>query len=230
MTDFFIQVTSVLVLMVLYNFISHKVLHDKHHLAFPISATIAVIVVALFPFNLTLEDLGFTNLIQGLLFGGVIAVILGLVIAIGSRLKYTKPFFVDSRVLDVPYRRFFKKTLIDIPFITVIFEEVLFRGLILGYLLKHSGQTEAIVVSSILFGLWHILPSLNFAKTNEKANGLPLATITGTVVFTAITGVFFAWLRVESGSIVAPIMIHYVANSGGYTASWLLYRNGNNQS
>ena len=54
--------------------------------------------------------------------------------------------------------------------------------------------------TSLLFGLWHVLPALDLARTNPAIAGsgrrarLALAVV-GTVVFTAAAGVLFAELR-----------------------------------
>lgn len=223
MPDYILQIILVLYLMVFYNLIAHKVLHDKHQLAFSVFMSAVIIVVGLRYLNLSFEDLGFNNFLYGFLIGGLFSIILALLITLGSNIKFTKSFFEDSRVLGVKPKRMLKKTLIDIPITTVFFEEILFRGLLLGYFLTKTGTLNAVMFSSLLFGIWHILPALNYAKTNSKAKGLPILTVMGTVLFTSLAGLFFSFLRVISGSIIAPMMIHYVSNSGSYTASWLLF-------
>ncbi len=79
---------------------------------------------------------------------------------------------------------------------------------------KTSFLTNTLIFSCILSY------SLEFIKTNEKAGGFPLATIIGTVLFTAASGVGFALLRHWSGSIIAPMILHYSVNSGSFLASW----------
>ena len=50
---------------------------------------------------------------------------------------------------------------------TVLFEEVAFRGVLWGLLRRGHGTLTATVVSSALFGLWHVLPSLGLATDNQ---------------------------------------------------------------
>lgn len=220
MTDFIVQIILVLVLMVIYNLLSHVLLHDNHKLAFAIFMSTVIILIGLNFMSLSLADFGFGNPVKGLIYGGGFASVLIIGIGIGSTYKKTKNMFRDTRVLNISPSRLLRKTLIDIPITTVLFEEILFRGLILGFLLTQTDQLNAMIGSSVLFGVWHILPALKFSKTNGKASGFPLATVVGTVLFTGLTGMLFAWLRVESTSILAPMVIHFVANSGGFAASW----------
>lgn len=221
MYDFFIQLATILLLMFAYNLIQHKVLQEKYHLLFASVASAAVIAWGLAVLDLTLSDLGVTNFVSGLLYGGGLAIIITISIATAAKHNRTGSFFEDTRVLGVRPKNLLKKTLVEIPITTVLFEEILFRGLLVGYFLTQTSDINAILLSSVLFGFWHILPALNFAKTNKAAQGLPVITIIGTIIFTTLTGMAFAWLRVVSGSILAPMLIHFASNSGGYMASWL---------
>jgi len=220
MSDFVIQILLVLAFMVVYNVTAHNLLRDNHQLGFALAMTALVLLIGYNAIGLTSSDFGFSNPLKGFLIGGFFALFLSLLIVFGSKFKKTKSFFSDTRVLNIKPQKLLRKTLIDIPFATVLFEELLFRGLILGFLLTQTTQLYALIGSSVLFGIWHILPALDFAKTNDKAKGFPLLTIVGTVIFTGLTGMVFGWLRIESGSIIAPMLIHFASNSGSYTASW----------
>jgi membrane protease YdiL (CAAX protease family) len=101
----------------------------------------------------------------------------------------------------------------------VVFEEVAFRSVVWGMLEHERGAGVATIVSSALFGLWHVLPSLDVAHTSTaiRGNGRPdrrrlFLTVLGTVVFTAVAGVVFAELRRRSGSVVAPLGLHWATN------------------
>ena len=82
------------------------------------------------------------------------------------------------------------------------------------------GPGVATGVSAALFGLWHVLPALDVTRTNTAIRGRGrlaerrrvLVTVLGTVVFTALAGVVFAELRRRSGSVVAPLGLHWATN------------------
>ena len=115
--------------------------------------------------------------------------------------------------------------LLVIPLATVIPEELAFRGLLWGLLRREHGTTVATVVSSLLFGLWHVLPALGGGPANDAvidvvgdgALGTTLRVL-GTVLFTATAGVVFCELRRRSDSLLAPILLHWAVNGVGVIA------------
>ena len=87
---------------------------------------------------------------------------------------------------------------------------------------------RAVVVSSALFGLWHVLPSLNLARVNPVFETLlgtglagKLAGVAIAVVGTFLLGMWLCFLRFRSGSILAPIIVHVASNTGGYIFAFL---------
>jgi membrane protease YdiL (CAAX protease family) len=84
----------------------------------------------------------------------------------------------------------------------------------------------------VLFGLWHVLPALDVAGTSTAIShdGRPagrrrvLLTVLGTVVFTALAGVVFAELRRRSGSLVAPLLLHWATNGLAVVAASRLWK------
>ena len=109
-----------------------------------------------------------------------------------------------------------------IPLGTVLFEEVAFRGVLWGLVRRSWGALAATVVSSGLFGLWHVLPSLRLHRVNPKVADLvgsgpggQVAAVAGAVVFTAAAGVLLCELRRRSGSLLAPIALHWTVDGLG---------------
>ena len=97
-----------------------------------------------------------------------------------------------------------------------MFEEVLFRTVLLGALLTRWSTRTALAASSVLFGLWHVVPAW------ETTSGSVVATagaIVGTVVVTTVAGLLFGGLRLRSRSVVAPILAHIGTNSFAYVAA-----------
>jgi membrane protease YdiL (CAAX protease family) len=46
--------------------------------------------------------------------------------------------------------------------------------------------------------------------------------VAGAVVFTAVAGLGFVWLRERSGGLVAPMCAHAMVNSSAYLLGWLV--------
>jgi len=113
-----------------------------------------------------------------------------------------------------------------IPLGTVLLEEVAFRGVLWGLFRRLRGTVAATAASSALFGVWHVLPSLGLAASNEAVGGAvgtgrpgQEVTVLGTVLFTAAAGVVFCELRRRSGSLLAPAGLHWAVNGLSVLAS-----------
>ena len=105
---------------------------------------------------------------------------------------------------------------------TVIPEEFAFRGVLWALLHRQSGQLVATAISSLLFGIWHVLPALSGGPANEAIDAVVgdgparvAARVGGTVLFTVVAGVLFGELRARSGSLLAPMVAHWAVNAGG---------------
>jgi membrane protease YdiL (CAAX protease family) len=114
------------------------------------------------------------------------------------------------------------RTLLFIPFVIVLPEELAFRGVAWALLRRSGRDRTATLVSSGLFGLWHVLPALGGGPANATVAGSfgegPVAVaarVAGTALFTAAAGVVFCRLRAGSGSLLAPAALHWAANSAG---------------
>jgi uncharacterized protein len=93
---------------------------------------------------------------------GAVAVVL----AAGAALPLTRHAFRDTRY-RLGYGSALLTALVLVPVGTVLLEEVAFRGVLWGLLRRVRGTATATIVSSLLFGLWHVLPSLGLAGDNE---------------------------------------------------------------
>jgi membrane protease YdiL (CAAX protease family) len=114
------------------------------------------------------------------------------------------------------------RVLLDVPFGTAVPEELAFRGVTWALLRRWAGERSATVVSSALFGLWHILPALSGGPANATVTGAlgegpaaVAARVVGTVLVTALAGLVFCRLRIVSGSLLAPVTLHWALNSIG---------------
>jgi membrane protease YdiL (CAAX protease family) len=84
-------------------------------------------------------------------------------------------------------------------------------------------------VSSLLFGLWHVLPTIEVLELNDLYSGSSLAfggAVTGAVAVTAAAGFGFCWLRLRAGSVLAPVLAHAATNSIAFAAGWLVVDQG----
>lgn len=77
-------------------------------------------------------------------------------------------------------------------FIAPILEELIFRGVMLSYVLKHKSDWTAILFSALLFGLVHVSPDQ--------------------VVWSFLGGIFLGYAYLKSKNILVPILFHSLNN------------------
>lgn len=122
-------------------------------------------------------------------------------------------YFVNHDIFRDPrYHQSVSSAFISVIFIEpikiILFEEIAFRGLMLAQFLRVFNKSwHAIVATSVIFGLWHILPSLHFG--NSKSHTI---SILSSVIFTTLAGIALAELRLRSKSLTAPILVHWFVN------------------
>ncbi|MGW5310389.1 CPBP family intramembrane glutamic endopeptidase [Nocardia thailandica] len=158
---------------------------------------------------------------------GAVGIVLAAV-AIGALLPLTRPFFLADRYATLSGALI--ASMIVIPLQTVIPEELAFRGVLHGTLDRAVGVRGLFAGGSLLFGLWHIASSLGLTDGNKGLSaivggGLPgqIAGITLAVLATAAAGMVFTWLRRRSGSLLAPIALHWSLNGAGALAAAIVW-------
>ncbi len=132
--------------------------------------------------------------------------------------------FKDSRY-QTDLKTMLTTIFLVLPLMTVILEELAFRGLLFGTLSTYLTQGYALLVSSISFGVWHIFSASNLDVSGiVSGNAIPKVLIVLTVVIaTSIAGAFFTWLRIKSGSLIAPILLHWTINSTGVVLAYFAW-------
>jgi membrane protease YdiL (CAAX protease family) len=109
-------------------------------------------------------------------------------------------------------------------------EEIAFRAVLWGALSRHLRPWQVLTTTSVLFGLWHLLPSLHVAAGNEgvsaAAGDRQGLVVVGTVALTSVGGLVFGELRRRSGSVLAPIGAHWATNALGVLFGVLARRLG----
>ena len=59
---------------------------------------------------------------------------------------------------------------VRIPLGTVLFEEIAFRGVLWALLARHLGRWWVLGITSVLFGMWHVLAATHFGGANAGVN------------------------------------------------------------
>src|ERR1700730_3196483 len=157
---------------------------------------------------------------------GAVALVVS-VIAIGALLPWTRPMFMNHRYATMSGALI--ASMLIIPLQTVIPGELAFSGVLHGALNRAWGVRGVAAAGSVLFGLWHVATSLGLTKGNVGFTRLlgggvvgELAGVLIAVAATAAAGFIFTWLRRRSGSLLAPIALHWSLNGMGALAAALV--------
>jgi membrane protease YdiL (CAAX protease family) len=160
--------------------------------------------------------------------GGAFALVLAVVVA-AAIVPGTSDFLQDDRArISLPALLF--EVGISILVLTVIPEELTFRGVLLGSGVEAWGRRKGMLASSALFGLWHIAPTLGTSAGNAQlsdvtsSSGGRAGIVAGAVLTTFVAGMVFSWLRMRSGSVVAPMLAHLATNGVTLVVAWFALR------
>ncbi|MEU7903982.1 CPBP family intramembrane glutamic endopeptidase [Actinoplanes sp. NPDC049118] len=195
--------------------------HGGMLVAGPLGAVLLLLLARLAGLDADDVGLGRRSWRRGAAYALVCIAAVAAVYLVAAALPATRAAFLDER-----YRSSMGTALVTafvvIPLGTILFEEVAFRGVLWGLLHKQWGATPATLVSSALFGLWHVLPSLRLNRVNPAVSNLvgsgpagQALAVTGAVLFTGTAGLLFCELRRRSGSLLAPIGLHWAVNGLG---------------
>jgi uncharacterized protein len=150
------------------------------------------------------------------------------VIAVGALLPWTRPLFMNNNYATVSGALI--ASMVIIPLQTVIPEELAFRGVLHGALTRAWGFRGVAAAGSLLFGLWHVATSLGLTSSNvgftRLFGGGMFGMVAGVLLAVAATGAagfVFTWLRKRSGSLLAPIALHWSLNGLGALAAALVW-------
>lgn len=213
-------IVTVLAISVTWNIVGNLFLPSAAYIPANLAIAAVLVVIArragLNPAQLGLAraDLG-----RGVVIGFATFLLIGLVIGLGLVVPALEEVFQDDSVGDASgFDRWFVP-LVRIPLGTAVYEEVVFRSVLLGAFLVTMRRTwHAVAVTSVLFGLWHIVPAIESAGDGAAA---VVGAVVGTVFVTALGGVLFGVLRTWSRSVVAPILAHTATNSLAFLAALL---------
>ena len=223
-----VDVAVVVMVLVLTNLIAHFTLPWASVATVPAAAVGLVILTRANGLDWTDLGLGRQHWKSGLGYALAAVAVVGSVIAVGVLLPMTRPMFMNNHYATISGALI--ASMVVIPLQTVIPEELAFRGVLHGALNRAWGFRGVAVVGSLLFGLWHVATSLGLTSSNVGFTRLfgggivgMLAGVTLAVLATGAAGFVFSWLRRRSGSLIAPIALHWSLNGLGALAAALVW-------
>lgn len=220
--------TALVVFLALYNNVANLIPAFNGRWYVPINSVAAALVLAigLGPLDLNLYEVGLSRMQAGdFALGLVLGFALTMPLFAALRWPRTTALIADRRVAGLSGAELAYQTLLRIPVGTALLEEVAFRGVLFGALRPH-GAVFAAIVSSLVFGLWHISPTVNLVRANRpRASTTTIAgAVFGAIGVTALAGLLLCWLRVEGDGLLLPWAAHATLNASATVAGALAHR------
>jgi len=150
------------------------------------------------------------------LIGGILAMLLGIPVDFGMSIvfsglqKASKTYGISYETLLVS----FFIGLIMAPFINTIpafGEEIGWRGFLLDRLIEEVGALKAILISGIIWGIWHYPLILLFGYNYTYDTRFVGAIIF--LLFTVSLGIFLSWLKIVTKNVLYPALAHGAVNA-----------------
>ncbi len=200
--------------------------HGAAYVPVNLAFTTIVTLVVASSLGLSPTELGFAADVSDVVFPLVLVAVAAMGL-FGIALSRHAHRIRDKRVIGMGRTELVWYVLVRIPLGTAVTEELLFRGLLFA-VWREAGASAltAALCSSVAFGLWHISPTVIGLRINHLASstGRVRAAVVGAVLLTTLAGLGLTWLRVESGSLLGPVVLHAGINSVGALAAVLASR------
>jgi len=223
-----VDIAVIVLILVLTNLIAHFTTPWASIATVPAAAVGLVVLVRCNGLDWAELGLGREHRKSGVGYALAAVTVVGSVIGIGILLPMTRPMFMNHHYATISGA--LVASMVVIPLQTVIPEELAFRGVLHGALNRAWGFRGVALVGSLLFGLWHVATSLGLTSSNVGFTRLfgggaagMLAGVTLAVLATGAAGFVFSWLRRRSGSLIAPIALHWSLNGLGALAAALVW-------
>jgi membrane protease YdiL (CAAX protease family) len=223
---------AVLAVLVIVNLLNHR-WRSHWYIRTCIVGTVVILGIGLAG-GLSWSDLGLSRAswLSGLIWGAAALLSVVVIYWLGLTIPRTRRFFVDERLADRPGSTVARHALVEVPFGTVTLEEAAFRGVLFADLVVATDTVTAVVVTSVIFGLWHVLPALAWHESNagigdafgERHRQARVVVVLLSVLGTAGAGVVFCALLLVSNSLLAPMALHWATNGLGVFIAWWIRR------
>jgi len=205
--------------LVAHNLLVHRALRPPADAALNLISAISLTAFALRT-GCTPAELGLdrADLRRGLKTGSIAATCCSAGLSLAATLPSTRRFFLDARLIDMSRRETLYHASVRIPVATALAEELMFRSVLQALFAREHSRRATLTWTSLLFGLWHILPTLDTFEGNPASNigqnpgRARLLAVFGITGATAGAGLYFSHLRLRSGSVAAAVLPHAAVN------------------
>lgn len=144
----------------------------------------------------------------------------GATVALGA-LRLVAPAIVGHQVEYAPLAQvtdleLLRHVALLLPLATVIPEELAFRGVLLGGLLRRMRHRDAVIISGAAFALWHLGVAIVTVDNTTLGSPSPWSGLAVVVALAVVLlgGSMLAWIRMRTRSLATTIALHWTFNAG----------------
>ncbi|MEA2627555.1 MAG: protease family protein [Chloroflexota bacterium] len=190
------------------------------------AGTLLIVIVSSRWCELTWAEAGIgrTNLLRSTLIGagiglGLAAMVL-LALALGARLGTPITY---QPLQGAATSAVLAHALVGLPLLTAIPEELAFRGLVLGLLIRRLTPWRATLVTSAIFVAWHVVvQAQTLAVTNFTSPGQIVLATSLAVAGLFAGGLIFAFVRLRTHNLAGAVMAHWLFDAVFVTGLYFL--------
>src|SRR6266576_6107882 len=190
------------------------------------AGTLLIVIVAFRWCGLTWAEAGIgrTNLLRSSLIGagiglGLAAVVL-LALELGAQLGTPITY---QPLRGAPISAVLTHAMVGLPLQTAIPEELAFRGLLLGLLMRKLTPLRAALVTSAIFVAWHVAVQVQtLALTNFTSPGQIVLATSLAVAGLLAGGLIFAFVRLRTHNLAGAVMAHWLFDAAFVTGLYFL--------
>ncbi len=115
--------------------------------------------------------------------------------------------------------------MVGLPLGTAIPEELAFRGLVLGLLIRKLTPLRATLVTSAIFVAWHVVVQVQTLAVTNFTNPWQIVPAMG-LAFAGLFagGVIFALLRLRTRNLAGAVVAHWLFDAGLITGLFFMTR------
>ncbi len=155
----------------------------------------------------------------------MVGIAAGLALALPAMIFFIHPILVGNvsygPIATLSVNGLLRRTLVDLPFLTAIIEELVFRH----WLFIETTSTSATVLfNAFIFTVWHGVAGFTAISATQfgGGTGMLLLAYLGSLAAVFVGGVIFAVVRLKTGSFVYSVLAHWISDASIVVVIWSL--------
>lgn len=149
----------------------------------------------------------------------------GLALALPAIIFFVHPVLVGEvnygPIATLSVNGLLHRLLVDLPFLTAIFEELVFRHWLF---FETASPARTVTLNASIFTIWHGVAGFTAVAATQFGGsaGLLLLSYIGSLAAVFVGGVIFALVRLKTGSFVYAALTHWLSDAAIVMVIWIM--------